>query len=180
MSLLDDIKARELPSESYKLAKKDTTLAQAAYSAATMALRRLESKGEKKSTAAYKRAAKSVDETQQALDACYIELIVRALPADEYDALIDKHPPTEAQEAKAKEKSEEIVWNEDTFKPALLSASVDGDMSADDWSAALKKMTKAESRELWVMCLTLNEMSRQPDLDSVGKGLGALQSMRWS
>lgn len=177
MSLKDRLKSRTLPSETYKIAEKDSQLEQAAYAAAKMALRRLESKGTKKSTAAYKAAVKAVDETQAALDACFIELTVRALPANVYDDLQSDHPPTAEQEAKAKEAGEEVAWDEDSFRPALFAACVDGDLTAEDWAEQARNMSKAEVRELWVLCLNLNEFSRNPDLDSVGKGLGAIQSL---
>lgn len=91
---------------------------------------------------------------------------LRGLPADEFQVLIEEHPPT-AEQAAAGD-----IWNEDTFRPALLSASevpLDGEqpLSPEDWAALGPTMPLGERNALFDTALALND--RAP-LDAVGKG----------
>lgn len=77
----------------------------------------------------------AVDTAQAEVDACYHRVSFRGLSADDFDALVNEHPPTEDQ-AKA-----EHTWNPDTFFYALIVACVvDGDgMTDQDWRTELAR-----------------------------------------
>jgi len=167
MSIKDALLNRELPSIEYPFEIKNPTDLTRQLTAAESTANDILRSGKKTSTK-YKTAKRDLESIARALEGCYVKIKITSLPADEYDALIDAHPPTAEQ--KTKEGEGDTIWNEDTFRPALLAACTDEGMTADDWSAALKKMSKGERRSIWVAVLTLNESNRQPNLDAVGKG----------
>lgn len=93
------------------------------------------------------------------------ELItLRALPADEFEVLLDEHPPTEAQREKG------AAWNEATFLPALLAASevpLDDEEPLDweDWAQLLGgRLAFGENRQLVDTALALNDRAPGADL----------------
>ncbi len=93
---------------------------------------------------------------------------LRALPPDEWEALVGLHPATEGQAAQG------AGWNVATFRPALLAASVvtpDGEepLSEQDWAelVATGSMTIGELNVLLRVAIALNDRS---PLVSVGKG----------
>lgn len=167
MSIKDALLNRELPSIMYPFEIKDPTELTRQLSAAESTANDILRSG-KKTTAKYKTAKRDMEAIAKAIESCFVKIKITSLPADEYDALIDAHPPTAEQ--KAEDGEGDTLWNEDTFRPALLAACTDEGMTADDWSAALKKMSKGERRSIWVAVLTLNESNRQPSLEAVGKG----------
>ncbi len=59
----------------------------------------------------------------QALDGDTEVLLFEGLPRDVYNDLIEQHPPTEAQAAKAAERDEELRWNTDAFPYVLIHAT---------------------------------------------------------
>ena len=93
---------------------------------------------------------------------------LRALPPDEWEILVDEHPPTEEQRARGDS------WNVLTFRPALLAACVltpDGEepLTAEDWAelAAGRGMAAGELNLLYGTALDLNDRTPR---DDVGKG----------
>lgn len=73
--------------------------------------------------------ARQAVETAEAREAeCYEHVVVRALAADEFEALVDAHPATDGE-------TDRVPWRTATFRPALLAACVDSDMTEDDWAA---------------------------------------------
>lgn len=108
-------------------------------------------------------AARKVDGAQAKLDACYEPLTLTALPPADFEALMAAHPPTKEQ------RSKDFEWNEETFRPALLAVTVEGDMTEDDWAEMNKsgQITWGEFTALFNACLNVN--SRSSD-DLLGKG----------
>lgn len=84
-----------------------------------------------------------------------------ALGAEEYMALKDTHRPTDPEKAK-----KGYEWEEDTFAPALIAASIDPPMTpaeaADLWKGVAPKLTAAERTQLFLAARDLNETV--PDL----------------
>lgn len=172
-SLRDRLLSKELPSIEYPIEVSDPSdlLHKAAQAQAKLA--ELTRKGTKRGSDAFKRAERAAKRAEKALDGCYVKVRFRALSAHDYDALIDAHPPTAAQ--KAEEEEGDTVWNEDTFRPALIALCAEDEMSEQDWAEVLGRMSKGERRALWVTVLNLNEFNRQPNLAAVGKGLSGIQ-----
>lgn len=95
------------------------------------------------------------------------EVTVRALPGDEWDALVQLHPPTERQ------REEGWGWNLATFRPALLAACVvtpDGEepLTEVEWAELLVRSTVGDREALFGAAIDVNE-NRWPGTD-VGKG----------
>lgn len=130
-------------------------------------------------------AANALAAAQAALEGCYETILLRALPLTgevTVESLIAEHPPTPDQMAKAKREREEArrlgdpvppwpSWNDDTFRPALLAATADGDMTAEDWSTMLgDRMSTGEVRGLWAACMAVNLLGRAADPVVLPKG----------
>lgn len=96
------------------------------------------------------------------------EVTVRALPASEWDALVQLHPPSEEQ------KADGWAWDLESFRPALLVACVvspadEGDpLDEGEWAQLLTQMPVGDRELLWGAALDVNE-NRWPGAD-VGKG----------
>lgn len=132
---------------------------------------------------AAKVALRKVEAAEAAVDACYETIMLRALPPRRIEELADQHPPTPEQMAKlkaerdkAQQRSEQPPdwpsWNEDTFWPALLAESVDGDMSVEDWAQFLAgNVSDGEGRSLKQAALAVNHQERVADPLVLPKGL---------
>lgn len=100
-------------------------------------------------------------------------LELRALPPDEWEALVELHPPSDEQ------RKQGLPWNVATFRHALLACSVvtapgEG-LSEEDWRQATKLgwVTIGELLYLYDTALELNDRSPQA---STGKGSSATDS----
>lgn len=81
---------------------------------------------------------------------------VRALPADEWDALVQLHPPT-AEQAQGG-----WQWNIATFRPAVLAACVvspadDEQLDANEWAQLLLKMPVGDRERLYGAAIDVND-----------------------
>lgn len=103
----------------------------------------------------------AVDTARAAVQACYEQIQLTALPPTEYEALRALHPgPAGERESVATE----------TFRPALLAACAAGDMTEQDWAAFFADNVSAgEGQELYVAALMVNESPSALDV-SLGKG----------
>lgn len=144
-------------------------------------------------TAAEKQAAQDrIAAAAAAVDGCYETIVLRALPPRRVEQLEAEHPPTEEQMAKARadreraqQRGEELPewpqYDEDTFWPALLAESVDGDMTADDWEAFLTEhVSSGELVGLRMAALQVQHAERTADPVVLPKGLMQTLSSRWS
>lgn len=102
---------------------------------------------------------------QAAVDRCFEQLTVNALPPADMEALVAAHPPTPAQ----RQQDPSVAWNETTFRPAILAACVQGDLTEDDWAELITKgvFTLGEVKALVNAVMVVND--RSPDV-LVGKG----------
>lgn len=95
---------------------------------------------------------------------------VRALPAPDWDALVQLHPPTPAQAAGG------WSWNLATFRPALLAACVvspadlDKPLDEHEWAQLLLKMPSGDRDRLYATAIAVND-NDWPD-DATGKDSG--------
>lgn len=73
------------------------------------------------------------------LDECALDLTVRALSDDEWQRLVDEHPPRRKTDtADADPRDAEAAWNTSTFPGALLrAATVAPDLDDEDWQTLL-------------------------------------------
>lgn len=106
---------------------------------------------------------------QARVDAAFEYFVINAIPAHEFEALINDHPPSPDQ------RKEGMSWNRETFFPALLAACVEGSESARDWADMLKDGTfiLGEWTALISTALQLND--RSPDVN-LGKGSTSIRS----
>jgi hypothetical protein len=169
MSLKADLSGRKRPSMPYSVQVTDPAEATTALQQAERMVRQAEIKDDK---AELKRCRTAVTRAKKTLAACFKVFEIVALEPDEYEDLIDEHPPTPGQIEKAgKNPSEMPEWNDDTFYPALLAACVDDDMTAEDWAAFLKRqMSRGERRQLQYAVLAINENRRMPESMMLPKG----------
>lgn len=95
-----------------------------------------------------------------AVGACYEPVVLTALHPAQMETLLGKHPPTDEQRERTKS-----VFNLDTFVPALLAASIESDMTEDDWAeyTSTGAMTAGEVADLFSKAWELNY--RVPDVD---------------
>lgn len=91
-------------------------------------------------------AAERVKAAQEALAACYVPVKVRALPPQEYEALVAKF---------ADEKTEGGVDNKALSRAAFL-ACVQGGLTEAQWDEILAKCSTGERVELYGYALAVN------------------------
>jgi len=110
------------------------------------------------------RLEQEVRDARAALDALYEDVVVRALPPVDYEALVAEHPATDEQA------DDGLLWNPDTFVPALLAACVDLPWSAEEWVelCTAGPLALGEITALFEAAVQIN--SRAPDLRLLGKG----------
>lgn len=104
------------------------------------------------------RARAELAAAEQRLEEGFYEIRFAGLPSDEFDALVQLHPPTEQQlETSALKRDDPPTWNDETFYPALLEAcAVDSELSAAEWSEELAGWEKPERVEIQQKCLEAN------------------------
>lgn len=110
-------------------------------------------------------AQSTVDAARAAVDACFEQIRLQAMPPAEYERLIAAHPPTDEQRGKGE------IWNPDSFRAALLAACTAGDMTEQDWAEFLaERCSTAERQGLFVAALAVNEQERVAESLTVPKG----------
>lgn len=97
-----------------------------------------------------------IDAAQRAVDACYEQLTITALPPVDMEALLEAHPPVDREH--------KTMFNPVTFVPALLAACVDSDVTEEDWAEYTTKgpMTPGEVNELFRVVWDLNYRAPDP------------------
>lgn len=168
MSLKDDLSGRRRPSTPYTIQLTDPSESAAALNQAQRMLRQAEIKDDK---AELKKRRTAVTRATAKVQECFRVFEIAALEADVYEDLIEDHPPTPEQIEKAgKGPDERPEWNDKTFYPALLEACVDDDMTTEDWTGFLKRMSRGERRQLQYTLVAINENVRLPESMMLPKG----------
>lgn len=103
-------------------------------------------------------AQAAIDELTRELSSCFHRLHFRGLAGDdEYNDLIDAHPPTEEQKAKDKEATLDLA----SFQVALLMACLidESDLTADEWRDELWSWPRPERTLLFQRVREANEQA---------------------
>lgn len=102
-------------------------------------------------------------EARARADSLFESVTIRALPAADFEALMNAHQPTADQAAKG------ANFNRDTFFPALLAASVEGPETETDWTEMINsgELVMGEVGTLISVAMELND--RSPSV-VLGKG----------
>lgn len=121
---------------------------------------------------------KALDDARAARDAAKaeveentVEVVFQALSRSTFDALVDAHPPTEAQKQAANDQGRPaLAYNPDTFEAALIAASaIEPEMPPEFVKQLFEdpNWNKAELLALWIGALGANQEHRIVDM---GKG----------
>jgi hypothetical protein len=142
MGLKNRLAARQRPSTTYQLRIDDDTTARAELVAAR------DVGDESRIVAA-----------QQAVEGCYEQVMITALPPADMEALLAEHPAPE--NAKVQK-----IFNPATFVPALLAACVDSDVTEEDWAVYVTTgaMTIGEVGALFDAVWSLNYRAPDPSV----------------
>jgi hypothetical protein len=99
---------------------------------------------------------------QEAVEACYEQVTITALPPVDMEALLAEHPAPENANVQK-------IFNPATFVPALLAACVESDVTEEDWAVYVTTgaMTIGEVGALFDAVWSLNYRAPDP---SVPKG----------
>lgn len=172
----DRMMNRQLPSVVQAIAIEDPTAALRSLAQADRVYQHALRSGDE---AQIKRTKATLTRAQNRHDACFEHLTIRALRPRAYEQLIAEHPATTEQTAAAPSPHEAPQWNRETFRPALLAACVEGDMTAEDWAAWIEEhSSRGEGDKLFVVTLALNEAERLPESVMLPKGSPLTPSSR--
>lgn len=107
---------------------------------------------------AVEQAEKALAKAEKERDECFHPIRLRGIPEEDFDLLVQMHPPTEEQLSKAARASEEPpLWNEETLLPALLEhCAQESELSAAEWDAELAGWTRGERRQILQLALDVN------------------------
>lgn len=102
-------------------------------------------------------------EARAKADAFFETVTMTALPAADFEELMNAHQPT------AEQREQGFGFNRETFFPALLSACVEGPESPEDWAEMIHsgELVMGEVSTLCRVAMELND--RSPSV-SLGKG----------
>ncbi|WP_433234028.1 hypothetical protein [Actinomadura nitritigenes] len=156
-SLRERLLARERPSHRVALQMEDPTAAirEAALAEDAWRTCHLMQDGPDRE-AAIRKAKRELDKTAKAVNDCYDEVTLRAIPPAEFEALQAAHPPRDAKELRPGEEPDEI-WNASTFPRALFLKCVDGDLSQTEWEKFLdEQCSQAERTQLFYAAQVIN------------------------
>lgn len=144
MSLKDRLATRKRPSITYQLRIDDDTVAQSELVAARVA----DDEGR-------------IVAAQSAVEACYEQVTITALPPAELEELLQANPPPPAEQGKK-------LFNPVTFVPALLAVCVQADppVTEEDWAefTTTGAMTAGEVAGLFNTAWELNYRIPDPNL----------------
>lgn len=130
-SLREVLSGKVRPRRTYRMALTDPEPAQQALADAQQEARLAVVRHGSESEQAGEAAA-AVAAAQVAVDACWHQIVLYALPAPRFAALMREHPPTKEGRVRGDE------WNPDTFQPALIAACAqDDDMTEQEWADEL-------------------------------------------
>lgn len=107
---------------------------------------------------ALKVARATRDAARKARDACFHRITFAGLPEDDFDAMVQLHPPTADQIRAAQAKGEDPpLWDSDTLIPDLLEhCSQDSELTAAEWAVELKGWTRGERQDIAAKVLEAN------------------------
>lgn len=166
MSLRERLLNRPRPSGRYPLRIDDDSDAREEVERARRVLTMLLMQGGAEE-AALRRARTAVKKAEQKLSSCYEFVTLRALPPDEFEALVAAHKP--------RPETDDRMWNDETFPKACLLACVEtADISQEEWEQLWATgLSNAERIELSNAAIRVNV--RVPD-SSLPKGWAQIET----
>ncbi|MFG3439938.1 hypothetical protein ACGF0J_22045 [Nonomuraea sp. NPDC047897] len=165
MSLRERLLNRPRPSDTYPLRIEDDTEPRREVEQAQTLLRILGIPGDAADQAAVRKAQAALKKAEAKLKACYEFVTLRALPADDFEALVGAHKP--------RPETDDRLWNNETFPKACLLACVESDLSEEDWELIWTTvLSNAERIELSNAAIRVNV--RVPD-SSLPKGWAQIE-----
>lgn len=165
--LRDRLMARERPTTTVPLRVEDDTDARRRLADAEQALEEAQQNAPSPGAQAVRKARQARDAAQQAVDDCYVDVAVQALPPADFEALVSAHPPEPAADGEPTDDA----WNPDTFpRPCFLACVVPtDDMAAEDWEKVFdNNLSSAEQTMLCNAAIMINV--RRLDEIQVPKG----------
>lgn len=97
-------------------------------------------------------------ELGQRVPEAYVEIKLRAIPPDDFQALVDAHQPTDEEREKG------ARWAV-TFGPAVLEACViDSDLAAEDWAFLMAQNHMAAGEVITLVHAAVAANDRSPDV----------------
>lgn len=110
--------------------------------------------GQDADQAALRKARARLTKAEAAVRACYEFVTLRALAADDWEALVDSHKP--------RPDTDDRIWNGETFPRAAFLACVESDLTAEEWEHVWTTvLSNAERIELSNAAVRVNV--RTPD-----------------
>lgn len=155
MPLRERLAGRSRPTATYLLRIDDTTKAEEGLSEAQTALLLASAEEEKA------QARQDIEAAQAVLEACFEPIVMTAMPPEEFEALVDEHPPREGTKDEA--------WNIATFPQACFLACAPDEMNAEEWAAFLADRC-SDGEQIAMFTTAIDANLRVPD-PSVPKGL---------
>ncbi|HEY9375044.1 hypothetical protein [Streptomyces sp.] len=143
----------------------DDTEARKAVEQAQFAMALLQTQGEVADDAAVRRAKAALKRAEKQVRDCYEFIPLRALPADDFEALIGQHKP--------RPDTKDEIWNGETFPKACLLACDESGRSEADWEHIFKNVLSGpEQLQLCNTAIRVN--ARTPD-ESLPKGWAQIE-----
>ena len=144
----------------------DDTEAREEVEQSRMLLNLLQAHGATADQAAIQKARAQLKESEATVRGCYEFVTLRALPADDWEALVNAHKP--------RPDTDDRIWNGKTFPKAVFLACVESDLSAEDWEHVWTTvLSDAERIELSNAAVRVNV--RTPD-SSLPKGWAQIET----
>lgn len=174
MSQKERLKHRKLPSVTESILVDDPTNALRSFQRAQRVWEHAVRSGDAEQV---NRTQAALTRAEKKLDTCYEHIVLRALRPKEYEELIGEHPPTPEQVAEAPSPHERPQWDRETFRPALLAACAENDMTAEDWVEFIEEhAATGEGNKLFVAAIAVNESVRLPEAAMLPKGSALTRS----
>lgn len=121
--------------------------------------------------------AEHIDALQQQARASEVTFTFRGVGRGLYSKLLSEHPPTAEQRAAAGDAADALIYNVDTFPPALLAASIvepedlHGDL--DECATIHDEWSNGQVTRLWRACIQANNgVAETPKIPLVSVILG--------
>lgn len=158
--LRERLLARERPTVTYPLrvaSVAETSEAEAELAAAKRSLRIWEVQ-DNPDRAKLAKAKKAVERAQAVRDACYAEIVLRAMPPAEFEAIYDAYPePENADDTLARREADEA------YMRSVFLASVDSDLTEEEWDKVIaENLSTGERNELFQLANGINGRTRAP------------------
>lgn len=113
--------------------------------------------------------AERIGQLEQELLDSEIEFRFRGIGRGPRSRLLSEHPPTQAQQAEAKADGGRLLFNIETFPPALMAAAcvLPEGWAAADFAALWEEWTDGQTAKLWQACLAANQGAAETPPKSV-------------